>query len=172
MSLPKLTVGPERNPVPEIVTARFDAPWPIVFGFTPLTVGNGLTVKHATQVDDPASPVFVTVMSPAPEVASEATLIATVICVALFTVVVLTVIFGFENTTVVPVGGAKPVPVITMLWFDAPLPREFGLAEVTVGGVATVKQPAHVPTPPSGFVTTMSRAPAAAVEEMVIVAMA
>ena len=113
MSLLKLTVGPERNPVPEIVTLRPDAPWPMVFGSTPLTVGNGFTVKQPTHEDEPPSLELVTMTLRAPAVAPEDTLIDKVICVALSTVVVLTVIPVPENVTDVPLGKLKPVPVIT-----------------------------------------------------------
>ena len=44
-----------------------------------------------------------------------------------------------------------------------------GVTDVMTGPVLTVKQPAHDPTPPSGFVTVTSRAPTGAVDATEII---
>ncbi len=70
-----------------------------------------------------------------------------------------------ENLTVAP--ETKFVPVTVTSWLVAPLGRELGLVDETVGagpgaGVATVKHPLHEPDRPSGLVTVKSRVPIAA----------
>jgi hypothetical protein len=112
--------------------------------------------------------VIVTVR--APVVAFPASVMLTVSEVALTNVVEFTVMPGPENETASPGPLSKPLPVIVIVWLDAPWPRELGLVEVTVGAAFTVKAPVAVATSPSGLVTETLRDPVAALPEIVMLA--
>jgi hypothetical protein len=81
-----------------------------------------------------------------------------VICVALFTVKLLTVIPGPKLTVVAPV---RLVPVMITVIGHCPWVPLAGLTLVTVGGGTTVNNAVPVPVPP-GPVTETSLAPNAA----------
>lgn len=65
-----------------------------------------------------------------------------------------------ENVTVAPL--ENPVPAIKMFVVVLLFGSEFGVIEVTVGPVLTVKTPVPVAVPPSPFVTVTLRAPVVA----------
>jgi hypothetical protein len=93
-----------------------------------------LTVNMLVPVPTPASEL-VTVRLRAPVAAEGSMLMFPVSEVALLNVTELTVMPVPENVTVAPL--TKPVPLMVMLWFDAPWPRESGAALVTVTGEVT-----------------------------------
>jgi hypothetical protein len=126
--------APLTKPLPPIVMLWLVAPWPRLLGLVELTVGAALTVKMPVAVPAPLSG-FVTVTFRAPVVAPEDTLMFAVSEVALLNVTELTVMQVPENVTFAPL--TKPVPLMVMLWFDAPWPRESGAALVTVTGEVT-----------------------------------
>src|SRR5207245_5731544 len=103
-----------------------------------------------------------------PGVAPDATVTFTVRFVAVFHVVVLTVIPVPENDTVTP--NWKLVPTTVRFWFVAPCPRELGVTDVIVGPAFTVNPAVSVADVVSGFVTVTLRAPVAAVPLIVMFA--
>src|SRR5690349_11251342 len=153
-----VNTAPVWKPVPVIVT---ECGWPsrrTELGLTPVIVGATLTVNAFASVATRASGA-VTPTVRAPVVALDDTLITAVSLVALLTVTVPTVM-PEPNDTVSHV--AKPVPLIVMLWFVAPRPREVGLTDETESTGPIVRQFVQLPAPPSGFVTVTVRAPVAA----------
>jgi hypothetical protein len=162
----KATVAPEAKPVPLMVTVRVELCAPEL-GEVEVTVGAALTVKTLVPVPVPPSGL-VTLTFPAPVVAFAATVMLAISEVELTNVVEFTVIPVAENAAVAP--DTNPVPVIVTVWLVAPWPSEAGLVDVTVGAAFTVKTLAPVPTPPSPLVTVTLRAPVAALEAIVMLA--
>jgi hypothetical protein len=152
------TVAPLTKKLPVMAMFWLVAPWPRELGVAEATVGTDATVKQFEHEPAPVSG-FVTVMLRVPVVALVAIVMLTVIWVLLLKVVELTVMPDPENVTVAPL--TTLAPVIETLWVVFRKPK-FGVAEVTVGAGATVKQFEHEPAPVSGFVTVMLRAPVVA----------
>ncbi|MGH3085607.1 MAG: hypothetical protein ACRDNP_16400, partial [Gaiellaceae bacterium] len=106
----------------------------------------------------PPPPEFVTVAVRDPNVAAPSIVMLAVICVAEFTVVVLTVIpVPLNATELTPLAKLVPVKITFSVWKRSP---EVGERAVSVGsaGAVTVKAPTDVPAAAPLFVTVMSRA--------------
>jgi hypothetical protein len=136
---------PPRKFEPAMTIVWFVAPWPRELGLTDETVGAGLTVNTLLSVPRPPFGLT-TVTLRAPVAASGSTEMLTLRCAESVRATELTVIPPPEKRTddVDQDPARKFEPLTVMVWLVAPRPRELGLSDVTVGAVATVRQPMQV----------------------------
>jgi hypothetical protein len=161
--LPGLTVAPVTKLVPVTVTGTV-APCAPLFGLAAVRVGAGGFTVNDTPLLVPPFVVTVTLLAPVaavPEIVKVA-----VICVALDTVTLLTVIPLLPGFTVAPLTKLVPVSVTATAVPCAPL---FGLTVVRVGAGGVTVNGTPLLVPPAVVAVTLL-APVAAVPEIVNVA--